>query len=107
MVVNKSEIWLVELDPTKGSEIQKTRPAVIISPNQMNFNISTVIIAPMTTKKKNFPTRVDIFFDGKNGQIVLDQIRTIDKSRLIKKIGFIDKITQNQITRLLHELFAE
>ena len=107
MVVNKSEIWLVELDPTRGSEIKKTRPGVIISPNQMNNNINTVIIAPMTTKHNNFPTRVEIFFEGKFGQIALDQIRTIDKSRLIKKIGKVDKIIQNQITKTLIELFSE
>ncbi len=107
MVVNKSEIWIVELDPTIGSEIKKTRPAVIISPNQMNYNINTVIIAPMTSKKNNFPTRVEVMFEGKSGQIVLDQIRTIDKTRLVKKIGNINKSTQNHVTRILKELFSE
>ncbi len=107
MVVKKSEVWLVDLDPTMGSEIKKIRPAVIISPNQMNHNINTVIIAPMTTKKNNFPTRVEIVFDGKSGQIVLDQIRTIDKTRLIKKIGNINKSTQIQVTSILQQLFSE
>jgi len=106
MVINKYEIWLVNLDPTIGSEIRKVRPAVIISPNPINHNINTVIIAPMTTKKNKYPTRVDIFFEEKNGQIVLDQIRTIDKSRLIKKIGSIDKATQYEVTALLQELFS-
>ena len=90
MVINQYEVYLVELDPTKGHEIQKTRPCLIISPDEMNHNISTVIIAPMTTKSHNYPTRVELKFLGKKGWIVLDQIRTIDKQRLLKKIGKIE-----------------
>ena len=107
MVVNKYEIWTVNLDPTIGSEIQKTRPAVIVSPNEINHNINTVIIAPMTTTTKNYPTRVEITFQGKSGQIVLDQIRTIDKMRLINKIGSVSNQTQEKITLTLQNLFAK
>ena len=79
------EVYFVNLDPSIGSEIKKTRPCVIISPNEMNHNISTIIIAPLTSKLKNYPTRVPCKIDHKQGQIVLDQIRTVDKSRPIKK----------------------
>lgn len=107
MVVNKFEIWIVNLDPTIGSEIQKTRPAVIISPDEMNHSINTVIIAPMTTKTRNYPTRSEITFQGKKGQIALDQIRTIDKSRLISKIGTVNTQVQDKITIILQNLFAK
>ena len=107
MVVNKFEIWIVNLDPTIGSEIQKTRPAVIISPDEMNHSINTVIIAPMTTKTRNYPTRAEITFQGKKGQIALDQIRTIDKSRLISKIGTAGTHVQDKITIILQSLFAK
>ena len=106
MVVNKYEIWIVNWGPTIGSEIQKTRPAVIISPNEMNHNINTVIIAPMTTTTRNYPTRAEITFQGKKGQIVLDQLRTVDKSRLVSKIGNVNTQVQNKITMILQNLFA-
>jgi mRNA interferase MazF len=94
-MVNQYEIYWVDLDPTRGSEIQKVRPCVIISPNEMNHNINTVIVAPLTSTSKNYPTRILIEFDGREGSIVLDQIRCIDKSRLIKKAGELseDKIS--------------
>ncbi len=85
--VEQYSIWLVNLDPTIGAEIKKTRPAVIISPNEMNEVLNTVIIAPMTTKIRNWPTRVKIEFQGKQGEIALDQIRTIDKKKINKTIG--------------------
>jgi len=91
MVINQYEVYLIDLDPTKGHEIQKTRPCLIISPNEMNHNISTVIVAPMTTKSHPFPTRVEVKFSGKKGWIILDQIRTFDKSRLVKRMGKIEK----------------
>jgi len=106
MEINRFEVHLVNLDPTVGHEIKKTRPCLIISPNEMNHNISTVIIAPMTTKGRNYPTRISCSFQGKNGQIVLDQIRTIDKRRLVKKIGLISKNAQTKTLNLLHEMFA-
>ena len=106
MVIKRFEVYLVDLDPTLGSELQKTRPCLIISPNEINDNINTVIIAPMTSKGQNYPTRVKCKFDGKDGQIVFDQIRTIDKSRLIKKLGQIDSVTQQEVFKVLSEMFA-
>ena len=82
MVINRFDVYLVIVDPTIGSEIQKTRPCVVISPDEMNCHIATVIVAPMTTKGRSYPTRVACTFQGKEGQVVLDQIRTVDKSRL-------------------------
>ncbi|MDB9524802.1 type II toxin-antitoxin system PemK/MazF family toxin [Oscillatoria sp. CS-180] len=107
MVVKRFDVFLVNLDPTVGREIQKTRPCVIISPDEMNRYIATVIIAPMTTKGKQYPTRVVSQFQGKNGQIVLDQIRTVDKNRLIKKLGRIDPDEQKMLLDILAEMFAE
>ena len=106
MEINRFEVFLINLDPTVGHEIQKTRPCLIISPNEMNHHISTVIVAPMTTKGRNYPTRISCSFQGKKGQIVLDQIRTVDKRRLVKKLGIISKNTQAKTLHLLQELFA-
>ena len=106
MEVKRFEVFLVSLDPTVGSEIKKTRPAVVISPDEMNKYIKTVIIAPMTTKGRTYPTRVTCTFAGKDGQIVLDQIRTIDKIRLVKKLGSIDSKTQKTVSQSLVEMFA-
>jgi mRNA interferase MazF len=97
MVAKRFDVFLVNLDPTIGNEIQKTRPCVIVSPDEMNRNISTVIIAPMTTKGREYPTRVMCQFQNKDGQIVLDQIRTVDKSRLVKKIGQISQDEQREV----------
>jgi mRNA interferase MazF len=107
MVVRRFDVYLVNLDPTIGSEIQKTRPCLIISPNEMNNSIATVIIAPMTTKGRDYPSRVNCNFEEKEGQIVLDQIRTVDKHRLVKKLGAIVKETQRQVISVLLEMFAE
>ena len=107
MVVKRFEVYLVNLDPTIGSEIQKTRPCLIISPDEMNSYIATVIVAPMTTKGRDYPSRVNCQFEGKDGQIVLDQIRTVDKSRLLKKLGKINDATQNEVLAVLLEMFAE
>ncbi len=101
------EVYLVNLDPTIGSEIKKTRPCIVISPNEMNTNISTVIVAPLTSTKKNYPTRINCQVQGKEGQIVLDQIRTVDKRRLIKKIDLISKRTRLKIHKVLAEMFAQ
>jgi len=106
MVAKRFEVYLVNLEPTKGSEIKKTRPCLIISPDEMNRHIDTVIVAPMTTKGRRYPTRVSVTFQGKVGQIVLDQIRTIDKSRLIRKLGLISKQIQNRVLLVLNEMFA-
>ncbi|AMA08908.1 transcriptional regulator [Picosynechococcus sp. PCC 73109] len=107
MVAKRFDVFLVNLDPTVGSEIQKTRPCVIISPDEMNCHIATVIVAPMTTKGRAYPTRVTCQFQGKSGQIVLDQIRTIDKSRLVKKLGQINQDEQRTVLETLAEMFAE
>ena len=107
LVVRRFEVYLVNLDPTVGTEIQKTRPCLVISPDEMNANIATVIIAPMTTKGRGYPTRVDLQFQGKSGQIVLDQIRTVDKSRLVKKLGKISAEIQKEVLAVLAEIFAE
>jgi mRNA interferase MazF len=106
MVVSRFDVYLIRLDPTQGREIRKTRPCLIISPDEMNQHIDTVIIAPMTTKGRPYPTRVPVRFKGKSGQIVLDQIRTVDKSRLVKRVGKIDELTRTQVLILLAELFA-
>jgi mRNA interferase MazF len=106
-LISRFEVYFVNLDPTIGSEIQKTRPCVIISPNEMNHNISTLIIAPLTSKLKNYPTRVPCKVEGKQGQIVLDQIRTVDKSRLVKKIDTLNKTTQIKVLNILKEMFSE
>ena len=106
MVVSPFDVCLIRLDPTEGREIRKTRPCLIISPDEMNQHIDTVIIAPMTTKGRPYPTRVPVRFKGKSGQIVLDQIRTVDKSRLVKRMGKIDELTCAQVLTLLAELFA-
>lgn len=106
MVVKQFEVYLVALDPTLGSEIQKTRPCVIVSPNEMNAYIKTLIIASMTTKGRDYPTRISCTFQGKKGQIVLDQIRTVDKVRLVKKLGVIEKKTREKIINCLQEMFS-
>jgi len=106
MVVNRFDVYLINLDPTIGSEIQKARPCLIISPDEMNRHIRTVIVAPMTTAGKDYPTRVSCKFKKKKGRIVLDQIRTIDKTRLIKKLGSINPETQVEVISVLQRLFA-
>ncbi len=104
--VRRFEVHLISLDPTKGSEIKKTRPCVVISPDEMNKHIRTVIIAPMTSTIKNYPTRVPVTFQGKKGQIVLDQIRTVDKSRLIKNLGSVSSTAEEKVLKTLQEMFA-
>jgi mRNA interferase MazF len=106
MVVKRFDVYLVGLDPTIGSEIQKTRPCLIISPDEMNRFIRAVIVAPMTTKGNAYPTRVSCKFQGKRGQVVLDQIRTVDKARLVKRLGRVDKQTQAEVLSVLGEMFA-
>lgn len=107
MVAQRFDVWLVTLDPTVGSEIRKTRPALIISPDEMNAHIATVIIAPMTTKGRAYPTRVACSFQGKSGQIVLDQLRTVDKTRLVKRLGKIETANGEAVLDVLAELFAK
>lgn len=106
LVVKRFDVYLINLDPTIGSEIQKTRPCLIISPDEMNRHINTVIVAPMTSAGKSYPTRVACPLKKKTGQIVLDQIRTIDESRLIKKLGTLDAKVQLEVISTLQRLFA-
>ena len=107
MEVKRFEVYLVNLDPTVGHEIKKSRPCLVISPDEMNRFISTVIVAPMTTKGRNYPTRIPCTFQGKEGQVVMDQIRTVDKIRLKKRLGKIDSETQAEVFSVLSELFSE
>jgi mRNA interferase MazF len=106
MAINRFEVYLVNLDPTVGSEIQKTRPCLVVSPDEINHNIRTVIVAPLTTRRQPHPTRVPCRFKGKKGQVVLDQIRTVDQSRLVKKLGKIDVKTAAAVLGVLQEMFA-
>ena len=107
MVVKRFDVYLVNLDPTVGSEIQKTRPCLILSPDEMNTHIATVIVAPMTTRGREYPTRVPCRFEGKEGQVVLDQIRTVDRARLVKRLGRVPEETQKAVLAVLAEMFAE
>jgi len=106
MAVNRFDVYLVNLDPTVGSEIQKTRPCLVVSPDEINHNIRTAIIAPLTTQGKPYPTRVPCRFRGKDGQIVLDQIRTVDQSRLTKRLGKVDAKTAAAVLDVLQWMFA-
>lgn len=106
MVVKRFEVHLVNLDPTLGSEIKKTRPCVVVSPDEMNRHIATVIVAPMTSQGQAYPTRVACKFQGKTGQVVLDQLRTVDKKHLVKRLGVMDRKTRQEILQKLAEMFA-
>ena len=107
MEVKQYQIVLVNLDPTLGSEIKKTRPCVVISPNEMNKYLRTVVIAPMTTSSKNYPTRIEIKHDNKIGWIVLDQIRTIDKQRILKPIGRLSQPEYKEVKSIIKEIFVD
>ena len=107
MVINQYEIYWIDLDPTQGSEIRKIRPCVVISPDEMNHNIKTIIIAPLTSTSKNYPMRIKIIFEGKEGWIVLDQIRCVDKSRLIKKGGGLEKKDILEIKSIIKEMLVD
>ncbi len=106
-VVNRFDVFLVSLDPTIGAEIQKMRPCVVISPDQMNRNMRTVLIAPMTSKGRDYPMRVACQFENKPGEIILDQIRCVDKRRLIKRLGEISDAEGRSVLKVLAEIFAE
>ena len=101
----RDEVWLVTLDPAQGFEIQKTRPCLVISPDEMNLNLQTVIVAPMTTAIRPYPTRVRVRFQGKSGQIALDQLRAIDRQRLVRKLGKVSAETANTSALTLLEMF--
>lgn len=107
MVISQYNICLVNLDPTIGHEIKKTRPCLVISPDEMNNNIDTIIIAPMTTKSHSYPTRVQVHFNGKDAWIVLDQIRTIDKIRLVKNLGKISQSKISEVKEVIKEMLVD
>ena len=107
MEIKRFDVLLISLDPTRGSDIKKTRPCLVISPDEINRYLRTLFVAPMTTKGRNYPTRIACTFRGKDGQVVLDQLRTIDRERVTKKLGSIDTKTQRLVLSTLTELFAE
>ena len=106
MVAARFDVYLVPLDPSEGHEIRKTRPCVVISPDELNRHIRTVIVAPMTTRGRPYPTRVPVRFQRKEGQIVLDQLRTIDESRLVQRLGKISATAAQRMLAVLGEMFA-
>jgi mRNA interferase MazF len=106
MVVHRFDVYLVVLDPTSAVEIRKTRPCLVISPDELNHTIGTVIVAPMTTRGRAYPTRVPCAFVGKQGEIALDQIRAVDKQRLIRRLGAIEPATRDMVLATLASLFA-
>lgn len=106
MVIRRFDVFLINLDPTVGSEIQKTRPCLVVSPDEINRNLRTVIIAPMTSKSKSYPTRVTCTFQGTTARVLLDQLRTVDKKRLVRKLGRIDGPVSTLVLDTLAELFA-
>jgi len=107
MVISQYDVFLINLDPTLGHEIKKTRPCLIVSPDEMNHHISTVIIAPMTTTSRAYPTRVEVTFQRKSGWIVLDQIRTVDRKRLVRRLGAITGPTILNVKATLSEMLIE
>lgn len=102
----RDQVWLVTLDPTHGSEIQKTRPCLVVSPDEMNQHLRTVIVAPMTTVTRPYPTRVGVRFQGKQGQVALDQLRSVDRQRLVRRLGKVSGETAQDVSATLLEMFS-
>jgi mRNA interferase MazF len=102
----QDEVWLIALDPARGGEIQKTRPCLVISPDEMNLHLLTAIVAPMTTVARSYPTRVPVRFQGKSGQVALDQLRAVDRQRLVRKLGTISVSTAQRTSATLLEMFS-
>src|SRR5215469_413279 len=102
----RDEVWLIRLDPSRGSEIKKTRPCLVVSPDEMNEPLQTVLVAPMTTTIRNYPTRVTVNFRGKTGQVALDQLRAVDRERLIRRLGVISSKTAQEASNVLLEMFV-
>jgi mRNA interferase MazF len=100
------EVWLISLDPTRGSEIQKTRPCLVVSPDEINRHLRTVIIAPMTTSERPYPSRVTVTFQSKRGQVALDQLRAVDRKRLVRKLGSVSAKTAQTVSAVLVEMFT-
>jgi len=106
MALSRFTVHLVSLDPTVGAEIRKTRPCLIVSPDEMNRHLRTVIVAPMTTRGRPYPSRVPCRFKGRSGQVVLDQLRTVDMARLVKQVGTLDRKSQGAVLKTLGAMFA-
>jgi mRNA interferase MazF len=106
MAVRRFEVYLLNLDPTVGHEIRKTRPCLIVSPNEMNRYVRTVIVAPMTTGGRTYPTRIACRFKGKDGHVAVDQIRAVDQTRLFRRLGRLDATTSRRVLEVLQEMFA-
>src|SRR5437773_8922143 len=102
----RDDVWLVSLDPTEGAEIQKTRPCLVVSPDEMNERLLTVIVAPMTTVMRPYPTRIPVRFQGKRGQVVLDQLRAVDRQRLVRNLGTVEASTAQTVSTTLAEMFS-
>lgn len=102
----RDDVWLVSLDPSKGSEIQKTRPCLIVSPDEMNEALQTVLVAPMTSRLREYPMRITLTFRNKTGQVALDQMRTVDRSRLVRRLGTVSVDTAENVSTVLVEMFA-
>ena len=107
MVVQRFDVYLVTLDPTVGYEISETRPCLVVSPDEMNAHIGTVIVAPMTGTSRPYPSRIDCKFAGRSGQVILDQLRTVDKTRLVRKLGAIDETVREAVLEALQKIFAK
>jgi mRNA interferase MazF len=105
VAVQRFEVWLINLDPTQGSEINKTRPCVVLSPDEMNRHLRTVTIAALTSTRRDYPSRVDCTFQSKEGQVALDHIRSVDKTRLMRRLGTLSKVTAQAVCERLQELF--
>ena len=103
----RGDVFLIDLDPTRGSEIRKTRPCVVISPDELNAHLRTIIVAPLTTGSHPYPFRVACRFGGKNGHIVIDQLRTVDGERLVRRMGAISGATLDRVLAVLQEMFAK
>jgi mRNA interferase MazF len=102
----RDEVWLISLDPAKGSEIKKTRPCLVVSPDEMNESLQTALVAPMTTSVRNYPTRVNLGFRGKAGQVALDQLRPVDRQRLVRRLGSITARAAHEVASVLVEMFV-
>ncbi len=104
--VRRGDVFLIDLNPTRGGEIQKARPCVVVSPNELNKHLRTFIIAPLTTGSHSYPFRVACRFGGKAGHVVLDQIRTVDRHRLVRRLGKLSPSTDGRMLAILHEMFT-
>ena len=107
MVMSRGEVHLVRLDPTRGSEIRKTRPCLVVSPDELNAHLQTVVIAPMTTSGRAYPWRIRCRFQNRSGYVVLDQLRTVDRERLVKRLGVLPSAALSEVLGGLQEMFAE